>query len=160
MFFKLAMYWRILYGAMRICGGVWLWHMIGKPVTELLPYILHEDPAFSSGRPVSHFLHSLLSEHGLHITYFVAIYLIFWGVVDIFISIALLLQQIWAFPVSMIVIIGFLIYAIFRLAHTHSLMLFGIICLDTFILSLIYKEYKNLIKDMPWFKEHHSFHFH
>jgi uncharacterized membrane protein len=85
-----------------------------------------------------------LGHHPLSITYFLASYFIFWGVVDVVLSVELLRERLWAFPASLVLIAGFVLYEIVRFTHTHSLILLWIIFVDTFIFWFIKREYKKL----------------
>ena len=68
----------------------------------------------------------------------------FWGAIDIFMSILLLRHQLWAFPVAIYMIVIFIIYEFFRFSQTHSLMLLAVIVMDVFIIWIIKREYQKL----------------
>lgn len=142
--FVIGMWWRIVYGVLRIFFALALLRVVGKPFIDvlapLMQHELHQDP---NDFLLSH-LTSLLISHPFNITYFAAVYFLFWGVVDIVLSYNLLKHNLWAFPISMLLIGGFLVYEIFRFSHTHSPFLFSVMCLDAFILWLVYREYKKL----------------
>ena len=142
--FKIGMWWRIFYGALRLMLGFSLLKIIGRPVIDVVTWVLsHEfiqDPSdilLTTARMV-------LSHNSYYVTYFLAFYFIFWGVTDVVLSISLLREQLWSFPISMYVIGIFILYEAFRFLHTHSLILLSVIVIDIFILLLIYTEYKKL----------------
>ena len=142
--FKIGMWWRIFYGALRLILGFSLLKIIGRPVIDVVTWVLsHEfiqDPSdilLTTARMV-------LSHNSYYVTYFLAFYFIFWGVTDVVLSISLLREQLWSFPISMYVIGIFILYEAFRFLHTHSLILLSVIVIDIFILLLIYTEYKKL----------------
>ena len=86
----------------------------------------------------------LLGQDPLYVSYFLAIYFIFWGLVDVILSINLLRGKIWAFPASLLLIGGFIIYEFIRFTYTHSLILLFIILVDIAIFWFIEREYKRL----------------
>ena len=82
----------------------------------------------------------------VYITTFLALYFIFWGVIDIGMSAFLLKERLWAFPVSILLIAVFIAYEILRFFQHHSVFLLGIIAVDIVILLLIQREYSILRK--------------
>lgn len=143
--FRLGMVWRIAYGSLRLFFGIILLRVVGAPVTDLMHKImgheLTEDPTDFLYRLVE----ILFSHHSFHVTYFLAFYFIFWGLIDIILSLQLLKGRLWAFPLSLYLIGSFVIYELFRFTHTHSMFLLGIIAVDIIVMALIFKEYQ-LIK--------------
>lgn len=142
--FFIGMYWRIFYGFLRVLFGIALLKVVGSPlltvIHDFMGYELTESPSdilFSA-------VNLLLSEHSFYVTYFLAFYFIFWGVIDMLLSYNLIKEKRWAFPVSFVLIGLFILYSIFRFTHTHSLLLFYVIILDAVILWLIYKEYQKV----------------
>ncbi|CAN5764293.1 hypothetical protein BH11PAT2_BH11PAT2_03260 [soil metagenome] len=142
--FRLGMFWRIGYGTVRlIVGGILLRH-IGTPVSDIFTRAFRseffEEPREHLMQVMSPFAHHFSFE----VTYFLAIYLIFWGIVDIFLSVQLLRLRVWAFPVTMWLIALFIVYEMYRYTHTHSLILLSIIIIDLGLIWLINGEYQKL----------------
>lgn len=141
--FRVGMWWRIFYGSMRIVLAVFLLRFVHAPITDvwhaLSQHELLEDP----GDLIIRLFGGVLNHvKDLPISPFLPAYLIFWGIVDIGLSGALLLEKRWAFPLGGGLIGFFLVYEIYRFFHTHSLILLGVICLDAVLLWLIRSEYK------------------
>lgn len=143
--FQLSMYWKIVYGFLRLVLGLLLLKVINAPITEvfsrLMQYELVEDP----NDFLFHTINSFLGHFSFTITTFIALYLIFWGVIDILLSTQLLRHKLWAFPVSMCVISLFILYEIYRYFHTYSYALLAFIAIDILIVWLIKEEYRRLI---------------
>jgi len=138
--FHLGMWWRIIYGFLRIIIAVLLLQHVGTPVSDiflkLMSHELIQDPNDRVIQMVNHLPYL--------VTYYLAFYFMFWGVMDIFMSILLLRHQLWAFPVAIYMIVVFIVYELFRFFHTHSLMLLAVIGMDVFIIWIIKREYKKL----------------
>jgi len=81
---------------------------------------------------------------GAHI--FAVVYLIFHGLVNIFLAIVLLKNKIWAYPWAVTAFSIFIIYQVFRYFHTHSLLLLFLTIFDAFIVFIIWLEYKRKYK--------------
>jgi uncharacterized membrane protein len=72
---------------------------------------------------------------------FGAVYLLVHGIVKIGMVVALWKDKIWAYPVSISILFLFVIYQLYRFAHTHSLLLATFTVLDIVIISLIWHEW-------------------
>lgn len=141
LFFHASMWWRIFYGSLRLLLGFVLLKVVGSTFTDVLVSVMSHELVEDPYDAIFQFLYTLFEDHSFTITYFVAGYLLFWGTIDILLSILLLKHKLWAFPVSIGLILVFIGYSMLRLAHTHSLVLAGVIVIDTIILYLIYREY-------------------
>lgn len=73
---------------------------------------------------------------------FAVVYLIFHGVVNIFLGYFLLKEKIWAYPMAIGLFFPFLIYQVYRYFHTHSLLLIFLSVFDALVMWIIYLEYK------------------
>lgn len=140
--FRVGMWWRILYGGVRVLLGLTLLRLVGTPLDDVFYRAMRFEIAEEPRDFLSHTIGSFLHHHSYTVTYFLAAYLIFWGTVDAVLSASLLRDKLWAFPVSMYLIALFMLYEIYRVAHTHSLILGGIILMDIGLLWLINKEYR------------------
>ncbi|MEK7161046.1 MAG: DUF2127 domain-containing protein [Patescibacteria group bacterium] len=143
--FRVGLWWRILYGFLRLALGFILLRLIGTPLADIfykvMSHELIEDPTDFLIQTVSPFLR----HWSFTVTYFLAGYLIFWGIIDILLSINLLKRKPWAFPVSIYLIGIFVLYEIYRFSYTYSLGLAYIIVVDLILLWLIKREQRKLI---------------
>jgi len=73
---------------------------------------------------------------------FVGVYLLFHGVMNAFLAYNLYRSRLWAYPVSMAFVSLFLVYQLYRLTHTHSLLLLAISIFDVAFIVLTYHEYR------------------
>ena len=142
-FFRIGMWWRIFYGSLRFFLGLALLRIVGTPFSDIFYKVMSreliEDPNDFFIRIATPFFQNL----SLSVTLFLASYFIFWGIVDIFLSINLLRERKWAFLVSVYFIGIFVLYEIYRFFHTHSIILACIIGIDLVLIWLITKEYRN-----------------
>ena len=139
--FKFGMWWRIFYGFLRLLLGVVAIKLINVPFQDILYTVMNHEITEDSSDIVFQTLNAFLTTHPLTITSFIPLYLIFWGSVDIVLSINLLKHNLWAFPLSLYLIGFFVFYELIRLYHTHSKFLFFLILVDLVIFYLIKKEY-------------------
>jgi len=141
--FRLAMGWKILYGVAKITLALVLlkWATVDPSgiFYKLMEHEIVEDPNDLLIKFVSPFIEHL----SVGTTTFAAFYLLFWGIIDdVFLSINILRNKLWAFPVALTLIALFVPYEIYRVFHTHSFILIYIIAIDIAIFWIIAKEYK------------------
>lgn len=138
------MWVRIVYGSLRVLLGLSLLRLIGVPFLDILTKLLRrelvEDPTDSLYSTLATQLH----HHPLYVTKFLAIYFLFWGIIDIVLSYQLIKHRLWAFPVTFVLIAGFMMYELLRFNHTHSLILLGLLIVDSITLFLTWREYQRL----------------
>ena len=138
--FHLGMWWRIFYGFLRIVIAIILLQHIGTPLSDLFLKIMSHELIQDPNDKVI----QLINHLPYLVTYYLAFYFMFWGAIDIFMSILLLKHKLWAFPVAIYMIVIFIVYEIFRFFQTHSQMLLAVIVMDIFIIWIISREYKKL----------------
>lgn len=77
---------------------------------------------------------------GIHT--FAFVYLVFHGIINIFLGVALLKNKIWAYPWAISGFSLFILYQLYRYTNTHSPLLLILTAFDTFIVLIILLEYK------------------
>jgi uncharacterized membrane protein len=142
LFFRVSMWWRILYGFLRVILGVVFLRLVGQSLSELVYALMAHEITGEAGDAVLENIYRVFETHDFTVSYFIASYFIFWGIVDIVLSACLLNHIRRAFPVTMFLIVLFIFYSVFRYAHTHSGILLGVIVIDFFILYLVNREYQ------------------
>ncbi len=76
---------------------------------------------------------------------FIAIYLFINGLLKIFLMSMLLKNKPWAYPVTGYLMVFMVGYQIFRIFHSHSLVLVGLTILDIIIIYLIFDKYNKFL---------------
>jgi len=142
--FHISMWWKIFYGSVRVALGFVLLKLIGTPFNDIFYSLMSHELSTDSTDVAFQFLYRFTEDHSFTVTYFIAIYLLFWGAIDIVFSTLLLRHKLWAFPLSLFLMGFFILYEIYRVIHTRSLILLSLILLGLAILYLIYNEYQTL----------------
>lgn len=96
----------------------------GVPNALLAPYLAE----------ILHFLSS--GTQGL-----IAFYLISRGLIKLLLIIALLKNQLWAYPSSLLVLGAFVAYQAYEFFLTHSVLLVGLTLFDLVVMYFIWREY-------------------
>jgi uncharacterized membrane protein len=76
--------------------------------------------------------------------WFAILYLLAHGLIKLVLVWALLKHVLWMFPVSVLVLAGFVVYEVWRAVHTHSIALPIFAALDVVIITLVIREYRKL----------------
>jgi len=76
--------------------------------------------------------------------YFVVFYLVSHGVVKLAVIVLLWKKQLWAYPLSILVFVGFMVYQMIRFTETHSIMMILLTLLDVVMIVLTILEYKKI----------------
>ncbi len=140
--FRGSMWWRIGYGSLRLLTGFMLLRVVGVPFAEVFRNLMSHELLQDPTDILFQFVYRILEDHSFTVTYFVALYLIFWGTIDIVLSLCLLRHKLWAFPMSLGLIALFVLYSIYRVFHTHSPILLLVICIDLCIMYVMHHEYQ------------------
>jgi uncharacterized membrane protein len=84
----------------------------------------------------------LAEQFSISSQHFVALYLVVHGIVKLALIIALLRNKRWAYPVSIAVFGGFIIYELYRLSSGYSVWLLIAMALDAIVVGLTIHEYR------------------
>jgi len=76
-------------------------------------------------------------------TLFAAAYLIIHGLIKLFLVAGMLLGKLWAYPLSLWFLAGFIVYQCYRYTHTHSIALVLLTVLDLAVAFLVWREYQS-----------------
>lgn len=129
-------------GILELIGGVLLWLVkpptMSEPLRLALQHELSRDP------------HDFVAAHLLHITehltnqnrMFAVLFLLSHGLVKIVIVAGLWLDQLWAYPLGILVFSAFGAYQVYRWTHTHSFFLAVITVFDIVVIYLTWSEYR------------------
>ena len=138
--FDVAVAVKAFNGALEIAGGSFLvvkpgW--IGSAAGTFAAFLLAHHPANWLAQRLEHWSDGL----SLDTEHFAATYLIAHGVAKLFIAWGLIREKLWAFPTALVVFGLFIVYQLYRFAHTHSITLALLIAIDVVVCYLIWREY-------------------
>ncbi len=140
--FKISVTLKGLDGALEIVGGCAL--LFIAPATlqgwarALTAHELAEDP---HDVVATHLLHSA-SQLSHSTTLFGAVYLLSHGIAKVVLVVALLREQLWAYP-WMVALLGvFIVYQLYRLSYRFTVGLALLTAFDAFVVWLTVREYR------------------
>ncbi len=81
--------------------------------------------------------------------HFYALYLLSHGLVKLALVAGLLRNKLWAYPASIVVMLGFIAYQLYRYSYTHSPGLIALTVLDVVVIALVWHEWRVVRRKLP-----------
>lgn len=139
--FRLGIVLKGIDGLAEIAGGSLVWLLTpasaARIVRTLFRHELAEDPKDFLAN------HLIWASRGLaRQKWFAAAFLLSHGLAKVVLVVALWFNRLWAYPVMIVVLGGFIVYQADRIAQTHSLMLALLTLFDALIVWLTWREYR------------------
>ncbi len=129
-------------GVLELIGGVLLWlvkpETLSGAVRFLFQHELSRDPNDFLATHVLHATQKLEGENKM----FAVLFLVSHGLIKIIIVTALWMDQLWAYPLGLVVFSAFGVYQTYRWAHTNSFFLALLTIFDVLIVYLTWVEYR------------------
>jgi len=142
--FQSVVYIKGIFGVLEAAAGILLLIVDSKSLSRLVEWVfgqeLLEDPHDFFGNFFMHIAKNL----SLKMHVFFGIYMLVHGIVHIAIVFALIHKKLWAFPVAGIVLSLFVVYQIYSIIHSFSILIIVLTIIDLIILSLLKFEYDRL----------------
>jgi len=144
--FRIGILIKAADGIIEAVAGAFIYFANYTTVNAVLFSVFHDEIAESPhdlfwGYLISEWHRFLLSSHAFWGLLFMA-----HGIVKLALSIALLKNQLWAYPTAAAVFTLFVGYEIYSLLNQPSIFLFLITIFDAAVVALILHEYKNIKK--------------
>lgn len=144
--FEIGILIKAIDGILEIIGGVLLIFLnpsrLSKLVVWLTQHELSEDPRDA----VANFMIELSSKFTVSTQNFGVFYLISHGIVKLILIIFLWKRKTWAYPLTIISLILFIIYQIYRYTLNSSIGLVILTAFDIIMIILTFIEYKRIKK--------------
>lgn len=143
--FRMVLGWRIFYGICKVIFALALIKWVVLDPSNIFYQLMSQELLEDSNDFFVRFARPIIDHLTIttSTTTFIAVYLLFWGIVDdIILSINILRDKLWAFPVALALIALFVPYELYRVIHTHSLILAGMIVFDIVLFKIILTEYR------------------
>ncbi len=140
--FQIGIILKGLDGVLEVVGGLLLLVVspatIDRVVASLTQHELSQDPHDLLAT------HLMKTAHGLtgSAVLFGAVYLLSHGAVKIILVVALLNNELWAYPWLIVFLGAFIVYQVYRLSFKPSVGLAALTLFDAFVAWLTYREYR------------------
>lgn len=140
--FSISILLKGLDGALEIIGGVVFFFLdpgtLNAVIVFMTAHELSEDPQDLIANVLRRSVQSFSPDTQM----FASAYLVGHGVIKVFLVAGLLREKLWAFPTALHFMGIFILYQLYRFAHTHSLGLLSLTIMDVIIVGLIWREYQ------------------
>ena len=138
--FKYILWWRLLYGTTKTLLGITLIFFAGSSFSDVFQALMSHELSEDPGDVLINFITPYIHDSPWTITHFLALYFMLWGATEAFLSFGLLHGKVWAYRIGMWVIGSFILYELYRLMHTHSIVL-GIVIVIDFLLVMFIRRH-------------------
>lgn len=101
-------------------------------------------PLNGGGCRLAPYFVSEINDFSQHTKIFIGVYLLFYGLVNIFLAVALLAKRLWAYPAAMAAFTVFTAYLCLRFLFTRSPLLLFFAAFDVLLIALTWLEYRRL----------------
>ncbi|SPH17721.1 hypothetical protein DEA8626_01247 [Defluviimonas aquaemixtae] len=142
--FELSIAAKALFALVETLSGIGVFLVRAEWVQTLARWLtaseLNEDPADALARWTLH----LAEGFSVSTQHFWALYLFSHGAVKLLALGALVSGARWGYPLSIVVLCGFIALQMHRFVLTHSVLMLGLTVFDLAVIWLIWREYRSL----------------
>ncbi len=132
------------FAATELLSGFAIWLISADWVIRTVGWLTHYEIVEDPGDRLANWLLGLAQGYSVSTQHFWAFYLIGHGGVKLAVVAALALRILWAYPASILVLVGFILYQIERFTYTHSPFLIALSIFDIVVIWLVWHEYRGM----------------
>ncbi len=142
--FKLSLLGKAFDATTELVSGLALLFIKASWVLDAARWLSRHELADDPGDPIGHWL--MQHAHALSVGTkdFWAAYLIGHAAAKYAVIYGLIKRISWAYPASIVVLLGFVAYQLYRYSYTHALSMLVLSAFDVFVIVLIVLEYRRL----------------
>lgn len=140
--FEISVILKGIHAVIEIVGGFFLLFVSTQTIAAFFVRLAEDGLAEDSQDTISNTLLFVAHQISIGSSSFAAFYLLSHGIIKIFLVIGLLRNKLWAYPMSIAVLILFVTYQMYRYMHTHSIFLVLLSIFDVILIGLVAHEYR------------------
>lgn len=145
--FDIGLLLKAFAALLEIIGGIALIFLPPDKMNVFISFItkgeLLEDPKDL----IMNYLVNLGHSFGISSWHFVIFYLLSHGIIKLTVIFLLWKKKLWAYPLSVAVFVGFIIYQLIKLSSGHSIFMVLLTVLDVIMIALTILEYKRIKRE-------------
>jgi len=146
--FEIGLLLKGIDGLLEIIGGILLTVLNPQRMNRMVSFFTQHELSEDPKDTVANFLVALGHSFSISAQQFAAVYLISHGAIKLILILLLWKKKLWAYPLSILFLVLFIIYQIYHYTFTHSASMILLTLLDTVMIILTYLEYKRI---QPYF---------
>jgi uncharacterized membrane protein len=140
--FKISVILKGLDALVEIIGGVLLLFVTHSEITRLASWLTRNPLAGGSHSHIATIINHSAQQLVHTSTLLGAIYLLSHGVIKMFVIINVLRDKYWAYPLLIVVLLGFSIFQIISIISSHSIAVMLLTAFDIFVMVLTWFEWQ------------------
>jgi uncharacterized membrane protein len=129
---------------LELIGGLALFAVSPALILRIVRFLTQDEIAGDPRDLVANALRHAAGHLTFATEHFVAIYLLVHGAVKLALVWALLARVLVAYPASLVIFAGFIVYQLYRYSFTHGVGLLAVSAFDLVVIGLIFLEYRAL----------------
>jgi uncharacterized membrane protein len=129
-------------GALEIIGGVWLWFIHPSAMNAIVRFLFQHELSRDPDDFIA--IHLLRASERLlrGNTKFASLYLLSHGATKVILVVALWMNALWAYPLTIFVFGAFSAYQMYQYSHTHSMAMLLLTIFDIVLIYLTWLEWR------------------
>lgn len=129
---------------MEILGGIFLLFLSPSRLNWLTRFLTQHELSEDPKDKAANSLLTLSGSFSISSQHFAVFYLMSHGIIKCFLILLLWHKKPWAYPLTIISLILFIVYQVYRYTFTHSIFLLLLTVFDITMIGLTYLEYKRI----------------
>jgi uncharacterized membrane protein len=140
--FEVGIFLKALDGVLECIGGMLIWFVTPALLVRVFRTLYGHEIFRMAGEQFGFHAQAVSQKFASGSKLFPSLFLASHGITKVLLVIAIWMNRLWAYPLMILVFGGFSVYQLYRLAHTHSLMLALLTLIDIAIVILTWREYQ------------------
>lgn len=125
-------------------GGLSLLFLPNAPIARLVDWLTQHEITQEPNEKVAQWVQHGMGSFTIEAQHFYAIYLCLHGGLKLAMVLGLARKILWAYPVAMVILAGFVAYQLHHYTVSPSPVLLALSALDTLMIGLVWREYRVL----------------
>ena len=142
--FELGLLMKGINAFLEIVGGISMLFLTPSRLNRFVVYITQRELAEDPYDLVMNYLLRASQSFSVSTQYFGVFYLMSHGLIKAFLIFFLVRKKLWAYPLTIVSLILFIVYQFYRYSFTHSFALILLTIFDLLMIVLTWLEYKNI----------------
>ncbi|OYX44302.1 MAG: hypothetical protein B7Z02_05995 [Rhodobacterales bacterium 32-67-9] len=142
--FEVSLLAKGAFAATELLSGIAIWLVSADWVTATVRWLTRQEIVEDPRDRLANWLLGFAQGYSVSTQHFWALYLVGHGVVKLAVVAALAYRLLWAYPVSIFVLVGFILYQIERYSVTHAPILIALSLFDLVVIWLVWHEYQRM----------------
>ena len=142
--FRVGLVLKGLFAISEIIGGFAMIFLNPDRVNQLIALITKNELIEDPNDIFMNFLISHIHAFSVSSQQFAIIYLLVHGIIKLVVICLLWVKKLWAYPLSIVVFAGFVVYQMYHYVSSHSVMLLILTAVDLIMIVLTIIEYRSM----------------